>query len=139
MNTLKNIIRAYEIFISYYSVSYIIFYLLLAILSWVAIKRYYKSKYFLLKEILVKSNHVVGVSIVAPAFNEETTIVYNVKSLLFQEYPKFEVVIINDGSTDSTLEKLIKEFSLVKVDFFYKDKITTQTVREHYKSTDTKY
>ncbi len=139
MNTLKNIIRTYEIFISYYSVSYIIFYLLLAILSWVAIKRYYKSKYFLLKEILVKSNHVVGVSIVAPAFNEETTIVYNVKSLLFQEYPKFEVVIINDGSTDSTLEKLIKEFSLVKVDFFYQDKIPTQPVRGHYKSTDPIY
>jgi cellulose synthase/poly-beta-1,6-N-acetylglucosamine synthase-like glycosyltransferase len=139
LNTLKNIIRTYEIFISYYSVSYIIFYLLLAILSWVAIKRYYKSKYFLLKEILVKSNHVVGVSIVAPAFNEETTIVYNVKSLLFQEYPKFEVVIINDGSTDSTLEKLIKEFSLVKVDFFYQDKIPTQPVRGHYKSTDPIY
>lgn len=139
MNTLKNIIRTYEIFISYYSVSYIIFYLLLAILSWVAIKRHYKSKYFLLKEILVKSNHVVGVSIVAPAFNEETTIVYNVKSLLFQEYPKFEVVIINDGSTDSTLEKLIKEFSLVKVDFFYQDKIPTQPVRGHYKSTDPIY
>lgn len=139
MNTLKNIIRTYEIFISYYSVSYIIFYLLLAILSWVAIKRYYKSKYFLLKEILVKSNHVVGVSIVAPAFNEETTIVYNVKSLLFQEYPKFEVVIINDGSTDSTLEKLIKEFSLVKVDFFYQDKIPTQPVRGHYISTDPIY
>jgi glycosyltransferase involved in cell wall biosynthesis len=45
------------------------------------------------------------------------TIVYNVKSLLSQEYPKFEVVIVNDGSTDTTLEILIEEFSLVKVIF----------------------
>jgi cellulose synthase/poly-beta-1,6-N-acetylglucosamine synthase-like glycosyltransferase len=118
---------------------YIIFYLILAILSWIAIKKYYKSKYFLLKEILVKSNHAIGVSIVAPAFNEETTIVYNVKSLLFQEYPKFEVVIVNDGSTDKTLEKLIEEFSLVKVDFFYQDKIPTKKVRGHYKSTNPIY
>ncbi len=139
MNTLNYILKVYESIISYYSIIYIIFYLILAILSWVAIKKYYKSKYFLLKEILVKSNHAIGVSIVAPAFNEETTIVYNVKSLLFQEYPKFEVVIVNDGSTDKTLEKLIDEFSLVKVDFFYLDKIPTQKVRGHYKSTNPIY
>jgi cellulose synthase/poly-beta-1,6-N-acetylglucosamine synthase-like glycosyltransferase len=139
LSTLENIIKTYETYIAYYSISYIVFYLLLAILSWTAIKKYYKSKYFLLKEILVKSNHTVGVSIVAPAFNEATTIVYNVKSLLFQEYPKFEVVIVNDGSTDATLEILIREFNLVKVDFFYQDKIPTQPVRGHYKSTNPIY
>lgn len=139
MSTLENIIKTYETYIAYYSISYIVFYLLLAILSWTAIKKYYKSKYFLLKEILVKSNHTVGVSIVAPAFNEATTIVYNVKSLLFQEYPKFEVVIVNDGSTDATLEILIREFNLVKVDFFYQEKIPTQPVRGHYKSTNPIY
>jgi cellulose synthase/poly-beta-1,6-N-acetylglucosamine synthase-like glycosyltransferase len=139
LSILENIIKTYETYIAYYSVSYILFYLILAILSWTAIKKYYKSKYFLLKEILVKSNHTVGVSIVAPAFNEATTIVYNVKSLLFQEYPKFEVVIVNDGSTDATLEILIREFNLVKVDFFYQDKIPTQPVKGHYKSTNPIY
>jgi cellulose synthase/poly-beta-1,6-N-acetylglucosamine synthase-like glycosyltransferase len=139
LSILENIIKTYETYIAYYSISYIVFYLLLAILSWTAIKKYYKSKYFLLKEILVKSNHTVGVSIVAPAFNEATTIVYNVKSLLFQEYPKFEVVIVNDGSTDATLEILIREFNLVKVDFFYQEKIPTQPVRGHYKSTNPIY
>ncbi|TRX40792.1 glycosyltransferase family 2 protein [Flavobacterium restrictum] len=139
MNILKDILTGYEKLISFYAILYIFVYLILAILSWVAIKRYYKSKYYLLKEILVKSNHVVGVSIVAPAFNEATTIVYNVKSLLFQEYPKFEVVIVNDGSTDQTLDKLIAEFSLIKVDFFYQEKIPTQPVRGHYKSTNPIY
>lgn len=139
MSILENIIKTYETYIAYYSISYIVFYLVLAVLSWTAIKKYYKSKYFLLKEILVKSNHTVGVSIVAPAFNEATTIVYNVKSLLFQEYPKFEVVIVNDGSTDDTLEILIREFNLVKVDFFYQAKIPTQPVRGHYKSTNPIY
>lgn len=139
MNILEHIINIYEDFIAYFSLSYILFYLVLAVLSWIAIKKYYKSKYFLLKEILVKSNHTLGVSIIAPAFNEANTIVYNVKSLLFQEYPKFEVVIVNDGSTDRTLEILIEEFNLIKVDFFYDAKIPTQAVRGHYKSTNPIY
>ncbi|ESU28439.1 glycosyl transferase family protein [Flavobacterium limnosediminis JC2902] len=116
-----------------------IFYTVLALLSYLAIKKYYNSKYYLHKGVLVKSNHTVGVSIIAPAFNEAATLVYNVKSLLSQEYPKFEVIIINDGSTDNSLELLISEFSLVKVDFFYQEKIPTQLVKGHYKSTNPIY
>jgi cellulose synthase/poly-beta-1,6-N-acetylglucosamine synthase-like glycosyltransferase len=113
--------------------------LILAVYSYVGILNYYNNKYFLHKDILIKSNHTLGVSIIAPAFNESATIVYNVKSLLSQDYPKFEVVIINDGSADDTLEKLITEFDMVKVDFFYQGKIKTNTVRGHYKSRNPAY
>ncbi len=136
---LETIIKDFEIFTAYYSVSYILIYVTLSILSFLAIKNYYNSKYFLHKDILIKSNHTLGVSIIAPAFNESNTIVENVKSLLSQEYPKFEVIIINDGSTDNTLEKLILEFELVLVDFFYQENIITKPVRGHYKSTDPIY
>ncbi|MBE0390532.1 Poly-beta-1,6-N-acetyl-D-glucosamine synthase [Flavobacterium sp. PL0002] len=139
MNTIEKIINAFEACVIYYSLSYLLCYSILAILSWFAIKRYYNKKYFLLKDVLVKSNHTIGVSIIAPAFNEATTIEYNVKSLLSQEYPKFEVVIVNDGSTDKTLEILITKFNLVKVDFFYQEKIPTQEVIGHYKSTNPIY
>ncbi|MFM9987175.1 glycosyltransferase family 2 protein [Flavobacterium sp.] len=139
MITLENTIRKFEIFTAFYSISYILIYLLLAMLSYLAIKSYYNSKYYLHKDILIKSNHTLGVSIIAPAYNEAFTIVYNVKSLLLQDYPKFEVIIINDGSTDDTLQKLIDEFSLVKVDFFYQEKITTKPVKGHYKSTNPVY
>nr|WP_294935566.1 glycosyltransferase [uncultured Flavobacterium sp.] len=139
MKTLELFIKDYEIFAAYYSISYVTLYLLLAILSYLAIKKYYNSKYYLHKNVLVKSNHTLGVSIIAPAYNESATIVYNVKSLLSQEYPKFEVIIINDGSTDNSLELLIAEFSLVKVDFFYREKIKTQPVKGHYRSTNPIY
>lgn len=46
-----------------------------------------------------------GISVIAPAFNEEKTIIDNVNSMLALEYPLFEVVIVNDGSTDSTLKR----------------------------------
>lgn len=52
------------------------------------------------------------VSILAPAFNEEATIVASVRSLLQQTYGDYEIVVINDGSTDGTLEVLTREFDL---------------------------
>jgi cellulose synthase/poly-beta-1,6-N-acetylglucosamine synthase-like glycosyltransferase len=113
--------------------------MILAGLSYYAIKKHINGKYFIHDDILVKSNHLLGVSVVAPAFNEGANVVFNVKSLLSLNYPKFEVVIVNDGSTDDTLEKLIREFELVKVDFFYEEKIKTKLVRGHYKSTNPVY
>ncbi|MEQ3662558.1 MAG: glycosyltransferase family 2 protein, partial [Flavobacterium sp.] len=91
------------------------------------------------KKVVIKSNYALGVSIIAPAFNEGLTIVSNTKSLLSQEYPKFEVIIINDGSTDNTLEQLVTEFELIEVPFYYKEQIPTQKVRGHYKSTNPLY
>ena len=63
--------------------------------------------------------YVPGVSIVAPAYNEEVTVVDNVRSLLRQDYPNFEIVIVNDGSKDRTLEKLIENFDMVEVPYDY--------------------
>jgi cellulose synthase/poly-beta-1,6-N-acetylglucosamine synthase-like glycosyltransferase len=124
----------YEWLIVGYSSFYVISYLFFAFLSYYAIRRYVLMKHYINEEVLLKSNNAIGVSIVAPAFNESTTIVYNVKSLLSLSYPKFEVIIVNDGSSDNTLEKLIKEFNLVKVPFFYQEHIKTAPVRGHYKS-----
>lgn len=56
-----------------------------------------------------------GISVIAPAFNEEKTIIDNVNSMLALEYPLFEVVIVNDGSTDSTLKKMIEHYELIEV------------------------
>lgn len=53
-----------------------------------------------------------SISLLAPAFNEEATIVESVRSLLALHYPDFEVVVINDGSSDGTLQQLIKSFEL---------------------------
>ncbi|NHM02455.1 glycosyltransferase family 2 protein [Flavobacterium sp. KDG-16] len=137
--TLESIVKSSELFFGWYSLFYILVYIILAVSSFLEIKKYYINKYFLHKDVIIKSNNALGVSIIAPAFNEGFTIISNVKSLLSQEYPRFEVIIVNDGSTDDTLEKLISEFSLVKVDFFYIEKIITQPVKGHYRSTNPIY
>lgn len=139
MTFLDNYLKLFEVFIAGYASLYILIYLIMAIASFWAIKKYNNAKYTLKDDVLVRSNHLIGVSIVAPAFNEELNIIHNVKSLLSLNYPNFEVVIVNDGSTDNTLSKLIEEFELVKVDFYYEEKIITRPVRGHYKSTNPVY
>lgn len=52
------------------------------------------------------------VSLLVPAYNEEATIAASIWSLLQLEYPAFEIVVVNDGSKDSTLEVLKLEFEL---------------------------
>lgn len=53
-----------------------------------------------------------AISILVPAFNEEASIAASVRSMLQLQYPEFEVIVINDGSRDSTLEVMQREFDL---------------------------
>ncbi len=56
-----------------------------------------------------------GVSIIVPAYNEEAGIVTSVKALLSLRYPHHEVVVVDDGSSDATLSRLVDAFDLVEI------------------------
>ncbi|WP_456868250.1 glycosyltransferase family 2 protein [Galbibacter sp. BG1] len=109
-------------------------YLFSAIFSFFEI-RDYKRKYSLKDEVaLLQSTSLPSISILAPAYNEEANIVENIRSLLTINYPSYEIVIINDGSKDGTLERLIKNFHLVEDDSLYFNFIPTKEIRKVYKS-----
>jgi len=122
-----------------YGSTLLLSYSILAVLSYINIKRYMKKESFIDYNVIVGSPLVPGVTVIAPAFNEGLSIIANVRSLLTFSYPVFEVVIINDGSTDNTLEQLIAEFSLVPIEYAYEKKILTRPVRGIYKSTNDAY
>lgn len=61
-------------------------------------------------DIDINKSHVPKISVLMPAYNCESTIVEAIESILKQTFDDFELIIINDGSTDKTLEK-IKQFS----------------------------
>ena len=84
---------------------------------------------------MISSVYVPPVSILVPCYNEEKTVVNNIKSLLSIEYNQFEVVVINDGSKDGTLDVLRKAFDLKRIDRPYKKTIITQEVRGVYLSS----
>lgn len=74
------------------------------------------------------------VAVIAPAYNEEKTIVENVRSLLALHYPNFEVILVNDGSTDGTLATLIRTFELAPVERSYDRAVQHQDLRGLYGS-----
>lgn len=74
------------------------------------------------------------VSILVPAYNEERTILTTVRSLLRLSYPNFEIVIVNDGSTDNTLQLVVKEFGLVEFPEAYRSRLHTEPVKRIFAS-----
>ena len=75
-----------------------------------------------------------GITIVLPALNEAAGIVESVRSLLALRYPKFEIVVVNDGSTDETLTRLNDVFDLAPAHRVLRTSIATRPVRGSYVS-----
>jgi cellulose synthase/poly-beta-1,6-N-acetylglucosamine synthase-like glycosyltransferase len=75
------------------------------------------------------------VSILVPAYNEEATIAASIRSMLQLSYAEFEIIVVNDGSKDSTLEVLKREFGLLPFPEAYRRRIPTAEVRQVYRST----
>jgi cellulose synthase/poly-beta-1,6-N-acetylglucosamine synthase-like glycosyltransferase len=76
------------------------------------------------------------ISILVPAFNERLTLVATVRSLLTLRYPEFEIVVVNDGSTDDTLELMRSAYNLYPVPTATRVLLETKPVRATYRSLD---
>ena len=74
------------------------------------------------------------VSVLVPAWNEEKTIIASVRSFLSIEYPRHEVVVVNDGSTDNTMQALIEAYALYEVPPIYQTIVPTARVKGYYRS-----
>jgi cellulose synthase/poly-beta-1,6-N-acetylglucosamine synthase-like glycosyltransferase len=72
------------------------------------------------------------VTIIVPAWNEQEIVVQSVQSILKTDYPALEVVVVDDGSTDETLPRLISAFRLTKMDLIYRPRLPTQPLRSFY-------
>lgn len=129
----------------YYIFSYMVFfYTIVAMLAllYLAIRSSVAQKRLLvdapdddtIRYTLKSSPITPSVSIIAPAYNEEKTILENVRSLLGVYYPNFDIIVVNDGSTDKTMEILIKEFQLKEVPFINQKRVPSKPIKKMYKS-----
>jgi cellulose synthase/poly-beta-1,6-N-acetylglucosamine synthase-like glycosyltransferase len=83
---------------------------------------------------LMQSPLMPPVSVIVPAYNEEAGVVETAQSLLQLRYPRFEVVIVNDGSTDATLARLVERFDLYVAERGFDARVPSQPIRAVYES-----
>ena len=114
-------------------------YLLLGIFSAVALRKYLRKNSYINYNTLVLSPLVPRISIIAPAYNESKSIIDNVRTLLSLYYNNFEVIIVNDGSTDDTFQKIVQAFELVKVNYYFDYRIPCERIKGVYKSENPSY
>ena len=89
-------------------------YFYLMVLGFFALRRYRDGLIPEDRATLLRSPLLPDISIIVPAHNEELTICESVKALLSLHYPKHDVIVVNDGSTDETLRVLIDNFRLCR-------------------------
>lgn len=120
-----------------YSITAIGSYILLAFISAIETKEYMRKNSFVNYKEILASTISPSISIIAPAYNESLNIVENVRSLLSSYYVNYDVIIVNDGSSDNSLDKLIKAYNLIPVDYLINEQIQTKPLRKGiYKSTN---
>ena len=87
-------------------------------------KRKYKN--------MIERDYYLPISIIVPAYNESVTIISTVNSLLNLDYKLYEIIVVNDGSSDDTLEKLVTYYNLQPIRKVVRRKLKTQNVRNYY-------
>ena len=122
------VITGYFVFIN-------IAYIFMLMIAFNAIKKYSQHVQSLEMKNLFLSPFAKPVSLLVPAYNEEASIVESVRSILQLQYPTYEIVLVNDGSTDDTLDKLLSSFDLIKTKNVYRPQLPCNDIRGIYESS----
>jgi cellulose synthase/poly-beta-1,6-N-acetylglucosamine synthase-like glycosyltransferase len=109
-------------------------YVWFTLVAWRRLAAFRRARAYAALDEIFASPFAPDVSLILPAYNEEAGIVASATSLLDLRYPRHEVIVVNDGSTDGTLERLREAFDLVPVREALRSRIPAQPVRGAYVS-----
>ncbi|HEX9580227.1 MAG TPA: glycosyltransferase family 2 protein [Gemmatimonadales bacterium] len=110
------------------------FYALLLLLAVPEIWKHWKITRDEDLSLYLGSEALPPISILIPAYNMQASITDSVEAQLALDYPQHEVIVVNDGSTDGTMEQLRRAFELYEVPPAFPSRIVTQPVRAFYRS-----
>lgn len=119
-------------FFGYFTLIYLV-YATLNVLAVVRIRRYLQVAETTAADNVFSSLDL-PVSVIVPAYNESDSIITSTRAMLQVEYPDYEVIVVNDGSTDDTLQKLIKAFNLQLFPEAYRQRVPCREIRGVYRS-----
>jgi len=127
-------ITIFNDFVLVYFLSLNTIYLFLFLVSLYEVLKFIKRTFFSDYQQILQSDMTWPISLLVPAHNEEKNIVETVRSLQLVNYGEFEIIVINDDSTDRTLRNLIDAFDLRRIDKVYRKSIPTRAIRGVYGS-----
>lgn len=105
-----------------------------AIASYVSLRRgQFSEKHGRIRD-LATSDTTPPITIIIPAYNEQAGIVESVRSTAMLHYPRLEIIVVNDGSKDLTVQRLVEAFDMVPIDFPFRSGIETQPIRRIFRS-----
>ena len=131
---LTQFVLDFNYYIAFYSLAVNGTSLLLLFFSLQAIRKQADAWNTKKRSLLFRPRMLPGITIIAPAYQEESTIIESTRSLLNLHYPNYELIVVNDGSNDNTLNQLIEHFQLEKIDRFVPQRLKTQPIRGLYAS-----
>lgn len=117
-----------------YMLIVILTYSIMLILAFFQLRKQYRLDKEEIDEDYIDVIYTKPISIIVPAYNEEVGIIDSIQSLLSLRYPQTELIVVNDGSTDQTQEKMIKQFQMKSVQKIVREQISTQPINHIFQS-----
>ena len=135
-DSLVSVLQGFDLFVLGYFLTLNSLYLTFSVVAFFRLMSHRRRWTPRALDTVLRSPATPPISLIVPAYGEETTIADSLRGLLLLNYPHFEVVVINDGSKDRTLDVAIQAFGLMRAPVAYQQPIDTAPVRGLYRSLD---
>jgi cellulose synthase/poly-beta-1,6-N-acetylglucosamine synthase-like glycosyltransferase len=131
---LMNVLTAITTGIIVYYLLLSFWYTVLLILSFPEVIKKFRAIQYGDADKLINENSLVPLTVVTAVFNEEKEVLNMIYSILNSEYKNTKLILVNDGSTDNTMEVLKEELTLYEIPLVIKQTIKTERVKHCYQS-----
>ncbi|MHC0036868.1 glycosyltransferase family 2 protein [Pseudoneobacillus sp. C159] len=134
MSLYSSVMIGYGWFITIFMVVVIAFYSIILLISAFQLRKEYRLDRKQTYDDYLNEFNSKPISIIVPAYNEEAGIIPSIRSLLSINYPVYEIIVVNDGSKDDTLKKVIEQYEMVEIQKVVRKQLSTKAIKKIYQS-----